>query len=90
MKSVSKLGKTHRKPLSAKSRCHVPPNTLSEQLPALDAIFVGLAQGETPDALTFMAAISEMVVFETKCDSNFIDREIEEIFMSRNKCRFCT
>ncbi len=84
-----KKQKTHREPLRAKTQCRGYSDTLPEQIPALDAIFVGLARGETPDVLTFLAGISEMVVFETKCDSSESQLEMDEIFMSQNKCRLC-
>lgn len=90
MKIVNKMPKTHRSPLSAKSRACPAPSTLAEQMPALDAVFVGLAHGETPDVLQMMTAISEMVAFHTKCDSNSECNEIEQILMSQNKCRFCS
>lgn len=64
-------------------------NTLRAKLPNLDALFTALAEGETPNFLDIMSAISELVAFHTNPDFNPVDPPGEIFFMSPNFCRFC-
>lgn len=58
--------------------------------PALDALWVALSEGYTPNFLDIMAAISECVDFEAEPDAD-LPPELCKIFdMSGIKCRNCS
>lgn len=63
--------------------------TLPAQMPQLDELFRLLANGQTPDFLQFMAAVSEMVAFHVDCDINDSQLTTGPLRMSQKKCRFC-
>jgi len=63
--------------------------TLSEQPEALRHLFELLADGQTPNFLEMMDAISSYVAFSTDSDQSRED-PLEKLFcMSQKKCRNC-
>jgi len=64
-------------------------NTLISNLPAVAALFDKLTHGEHPDFWAVMTAISEMVAFYTKDDSNCPHCQTWLENWSEKKCRNC-
>lgn len=64
-------------------------DTLAEQMPELDLLFRGFAEGKMPDFLELMSALSDMVAYHTDCDTKLAGPASDTKFMSQNKCRFC-
>lgn len=65
-------------------------NSLAHQLPQMSALFEQLSSGETPDWLTVMAGLSEMVAFYTEGDSPSPPDCKCVGLQTQNKCRFCS
>lgn len=63
--------------------------TLNSQMPEMSRLFTDLGRGVTPDFLTFMAAVTEMVAIYVDRDLNPANDCEIILSMSQNKCRFC-
>jgi len=74
----------------AKSRSCPTPSTLQDNMPHLDALFVNLDRGITPNLFDFLNAIEEMVAFHTDCDQVEQSADCQAQNMSQIKCRFCS
>ncbi len=64
--------------------------TLSEQPEALRPLFLQLQDGQTPNFLEMMRAISGLVAFSTDTDSFCEELSTGTRKRSGKKCRFCS
>ncbi len=68
----------------------VPTECLKRQLPFLSSLVENANAGMLPNCIELMEAISEIVAFNTKCDSSSDELIADDMIMSQNSCRFCS
>ncbi len=68
----------------------VPTECLKRQLPFLSRLVENANTGMFPNCIELMSAISEIVAFNTKCDSSNNQLIADDMIMSQNSCRFCS
>lgn len=61
-----------------------------QKYPKIDALFETFSNGEVPNFLTLMSAITELVEFNAEGDTIDLEDPAKESQSSEKKCRFCS